>query len=148
MRYKLRDIEYVVTETNDIEVDYDRILELVPVDEGYKERMKKCAIKLHVCREDEVVGLIYIATNEHRADAVSIWSKSIEGMMTLWAHVYVTYGVKQVRVVPHRKEDVLKYVSIATGDSIRRYHQGVMPYILIDFKRLSDKYRHYVETIK
>ena len=147
MRYKLRGVEYEVTDTVDKEADYLRIQELAPVDTEYKQRMLRAAISLNVLKDGIVVGLIYVENKEHRSNAVSIWSKDILGMMILWAHIYCTTNVRQMLVVPHNKEDVKMYISIATGGSIRRYHNGARPYLIIDMNKLSSKYSKYVEIL-
>ena len=147
MKYEIQGNIYEIVDDVDIAADYIRVQQLADVDETYKARMVECAVKLNVCKDGVVVGLIYVSTDEYRSDAVSLWSIDIYSLMVLWAHVQLTYSIKQIRVVPHRKEDVLKYVSIATGDSLRRYHNGSMPYILIDFKRLKDKYERYIKAV-
>ena len=147
MKYKLRGVEYEVTDTVDKEADYLRIQELVPVDTEYKQRMLSAAISLNVLKDGIVVGLIYVENKEYRANAVSVWSKDILGMMILLAHIYRTTNVRQILVVPHNKEDVKMYISTATGDSIRRYHNGTRPYLIIDTNKLSGKYSEYVEKL-
>lgn len=137
--------KYVVSTVVDIENDYEVVCGMVEVDETYITRMKACEVKLCIKYMDKTVAVMYLEEDKYLTNAVTLYGYDMYGLMWLLYVVWKEYNIRKIRVVPHNREDVKKYTSMATGSSLRRFHNG-RNYIEIHVERLKEKMSKCIEN--
>ena len=121
--------------------------------EGYKENMIT-GIKqdnAYICNcNGEMVAFIYCRTSEYTLYGSSLWAdgKNVYGTLFLLEAMWRANkkSFKTIKVAPHRN-NIKNFMSFATGKSIRAYHAGGSPYIVLPFKtmlKIGSKIKEYV----
>lgn len=137
--YYINNIKYTVSDKVSVDRDYKKVQELVDVDEEYRDRMIAAEVKIVVKTGNKQLAVVYMDKDSEISDAVTLMCTDRWAMLILWYSIWKETKVRRVQVVPHRKEDIKMYVSIATGDSLRRYHEGMKGYIVVNVDTLKGK---------
>ena len=84
-----------------------------------------------------------LESNEYETKAVMLVSNDITALMLLCYTLWKSTLIKRVKIIPHEK-GIAEYVSAATGPSLRRWHEGLAKYIIVDMQQLRNKMNNWV----
>jgi hypothetical protein len=132
--------EYVVTDVADVEYDAACIEDLVGESADIRSRLADCEVVVRVLEDGIPVATIYLEEDRKFSTAVGLYTTDMYSILVLWYSLNKYYeGIERVKVAPHSREGVKKYISVATGDSIRLYNSNARDYVIVKVLELKSR---------
>ena len=141
--YCINNTSYSIVPEVNTENAYELVKSLVAIDEEYKDRLDSGKVRLTAIKNGEEVAWMVLEDNEYETKAVMLVSNDITALMLLYYTLWKSTLVKRIKIIPHEK-GIAEYVSTATGPSLRRWHEGLAEYIIVDVHQLRNKMHNWV----
>ena len=141
--YCINNTSYSIVPEVNTENAYELVKSLVAIDEEYKDRLDNGKVRLTAIKNGEEVAWMVLEDNEYETKAVMLVSNDITAYMLLCYTLWKSTLVKRIKIIPHEK-GIAEYVSTATGPSLRRWHEGLAEYIIVDVQQLRNKMHNWV----
>ena len=141
--YCINNTSYSIVPEVNTENAHELVKSLVAIDEEYKDRLDNGKVRLTVIKNGEEVAWMVLEDNEYETKAVMLVSNDITALMLLYYTLWKSTLVKRIKIIPHEK-GIAEYVSTATGPSLRRWHEGLAEYIIVDVHQLRNKMHNWV----
>ena len=141
--YCINNTSYSIVPEVNTENAYELVKSLVAIDEEYKDRLDNGKVRLTAIKNGEEVAWMVLEDNEYETKAVMLVSKDITALMLLYYTLWKSTLIKRIKIIPHEK-GIAEYVSTATGPSLRRWHEGLAEYIIVDVHQLRNKMHNWV----
>ena len=141
--YYINNTSYAIVPEVNTESAYELVKSLVAIDEEYRDRLDGGKVKLTAVKNGEEVAWMVLENNEYETKAVMLVSNDIIALMLLYYTLWKSTLIKRIKIVPHEK-GIAEYVSTATGPSLRRWHEGLAEYIIVDVQQLRNKMNNWV----
>ena len=141
--YCINNTSYSIVPEVNTENAYELVKSLVAIDEEYKDRLDSGKVRLTAIKNGEEVAWMVLEDNEYETKAVMLVSNDITALMLLYYTLWKSTLVKRIKIIPHEK-GIAEYMSTATGPSLRRWHEGLAEYIIVDVHQLRNKMHNWV----
>ena len=141
--YCINNTSYSIVPEVNTENAYELVKSLVAIDEEYKDRLDSGKVRLTAIKNGEEIAWMVLEDNEYETKAVMLVSNDITALMLLYYTLWKSTLVKRIKIIPHEK-GIAEYVSTATGPSLRRWHEGLAEYIIVDVHQLRNKMHNWV----
>ena len=141
--YCINNTSYTIVPEVNTENAYELVKSLVTIDEEYKDRLDNGKVRLTAIKNGEEVAWMVLEGNKYETKAVMLVSNDITALMLLYYTLWKSTLIKRIKIVPHEK-GIAEYVSTATGPSLRRWHEGLAEYIIVDVQQLRNKMHNWV----
>ena len=141
--YCINNTSYSIVPEVNTENAYELVKSLVAIDEEDKDRLDNGKVRLTAIKNGEEVAWMVLEDNEYETKAVMLISNDITALMLLYYTLWKSTLVKRIKIIPHEK-GIAEYVSTATGPSLRRWHEGLAEYIIVDVHQLRNKMNNWV----
>ena len=141
--YCINNTSYSIVPEVNTENAYELVKSLVAIDEEYKDRLDNGKVRLTAIKNGEEIAWMVLEDNEYETKAVMLVSNNITAHMLLYYTLWKSTLVKRIKIIPHEK-GIAEYVSTATGPSLRRWHERLAEYIIVDVQQLRNKMHDWV----
>ena len=141
--YCINNTSYTIVPEVNTESAYELVKALVTINDEYKDRLDNGKVRLTAVKNGEEVAWMVLESNEYETKAVMLVSNDITALMLLYYTLWKSTLVKRIKIIPHEK-GIAEYVSTATGPSLRRWHEGLAEYIIVDVHQLRNKMHNWV----
>ena len=141
--YCINNTSYTIVPKVNTENAYELVKSLVAIDEEYKDRLDSGKVRLTAIKNGEEIAWMVLEDNEYETKAVMLVSNDITALMLLYYTLWKSTLVKRIKIIPHEK-GIAEYVSTATGPSLRRWHEGLAEYIIVDVHQLRNKMHNWI----
>ena len=138
-------LTYIVKPTDSVDKHYEVVRELVTdtPEEVYKAAMYEAVVQglaYEVTKEDEYVGHFYGSVVDDTYYGNSLYCEhDAVGMVLVLKHIFEIVGSRLViKFAPHGIEGLARFISLATGPSIRIWHNSKQ-YVVVTKKDIYEK---------